>query len=159
MKYVCHYFLAVAGSWFLLSFAGRCGAATVPASSPSSHSRWTLYAGRLADNDLPVFASDTLRGRLSWRNAYFTGASYLQPIEAPGWLHRAAGRIGLEHISHDIEWIGLQHFGGQHNPEIALAYMVHSPQADWGGLHLRAGVGFGPSLAAARWPRRRRSMR
>lgn len=150
IKSIFRYFLAMAGSWFLLPFALQCVAATVSEAPRLAHPRWTLYAGRLADNDLPVFASDTLRGRLSWRHSYFLGAGYLQPVKPPDWLHRAAGRIGLEHISHHIEWIGLQHFGGQHNSEMALAYMVHSPHADWGGLRLRAGGGVGPSLALGR---------
>lgn len=112
--------------------------------------RWTLYAGQLVDNDLPGFARDTLRGRLKWQDSYFFGASYLQPVTPPEWLNRSAARVGLGRVSHDIEWIGLKHFGGQHNVEIAVAYMLHTPQADWAGLRMRAGGGIGPSLALSR---------
>jgi len=149
MKSVRQYLLALAGSWLSLAFAGPSSAA-VPEARDSVQSRWTLYAGQLADNDLPRFAGDTLRGRLQWRDSYFLGASYMQPITPPDWLHEAAGRIGLKRISHDIEWVGIQHFSGQHNPEIAVAYMVHTPQAEWGGIRLRAGGGVGPSLALGR---------
>lgn len=150
MKRLRHYFLAMAGSGFLLPGWGLCSVIPLTQSSVPEGPRWTLYAGQLADNDLPVFASDTVRGRLQWRQSYFLGASYLQPTTPPGWLNRVAGGLGLGHISHDIEWIGLQHFGGQHNQEIAVAYMVHTPRVDWGGLQVRAGGGVGPSLALGR---------
>lgn len=104
----------------------------------------TFYGGRLIANDLPRLPVDILRAHVDWRSSYFIGAGYTQPLPTPHWLD---GPIGL---STSIEFIGLRHFGGQHNLEVDIAYMVRTPYHEWSGLRFRGGGGLGPSLALGR---------
>lgn len=139
----------------ILCLAGVAACAAAPAqAAPSSASpsdaRWTIYAGKLIGNDLPPFAYDVLRNRLEWRNSYFVGGSYLQPVATPDWLARAFASIGLSDITTGVEYIGLEHFHNQHNPEVDIAYMIHSRYATFAGVNWRAGGGMGPSLALGR---------
>ena len=98
-------------------------------------------------NDLPPLAGDILTGRVRSRPAYLLGLSYGLPLGLPAWLH-------LENVANGptavLEFIGTQHFGQQHNPEIDLAFMARSPFWRVGGTVLRFGGGIGPSLALGR---------
>ncbi|QHI98254.1 hypothetical protein GT347_09755 [Xylophilus rhododendri] len=135
----------------LLLATVACAAALASgACQAADPSRWTLYAGQLVANDLPPFAFDAVRGRLDWRDSYFLGGSWLEPVGTPPWLGGFFGSLGMQPVTTELEWIGLKHFSGQHNGELALAYMAHTAYSDWGGLRLRAGGGMGPSLALGR---------
>jgi hypothetical protein len=137
-------FVALAACAMLQTASGA------PALPVNSAPRWTVYAGQLFANDLPPFVFDAVRGRLQTRNSYLVGGSYFHPTRTPEWLADVCGSSGMPSVTTGVEFIGLQHFRNQHNAEIAVAYMVHTPQANWSGLQLRAGGGIGPSLALAR---------
>ena len=134
--------------------ASACGmlpmAFAAPAPSMGASPRWTVYAGQLFANDLPPFMFDAVRGRLQTRDSYLLGGSWFQPTRTPDWLANAFSFPGMQSVTTGVEFIGLQHFRHQHDMEVDIAYMVHTPYTSWSGLLLRAGGGIGPSLALAR---------
>lgn len=139
-------------SRILASLAFLLASATATAASAEdTPRRWldaaSVYGGQGVDLNLREFPKAIVKGDLHAESTYFAGLGLAHSFGTLGGSIEAVRGSALENVQHGYELILLKHHGLQDNAELGAAYMLRTPDAALGELHVNAGFGAGLSHA------------
>jgi hypothetical protein len=154
----------ILASFVLLAASATAAAADAEAQAPAETQapakaetqaqaprRWldsvSAYAGQGVDLNLREFPRAAFEGDLRGESTYFAGIGLAHSFGTLGRSFEVVRGSALENVQHGYELLLLKHHGLQENAEIGVAYMLRTPDAALGQLHVNAGFGVGISHA------------